>query len=213
MSFVTSLLNKLRGLRHSFNIGPRNKLYFGAIYKTPLYQNHKQDPSPLFFCMYSGPMSFVKKRGHYTDGININYLNDSDKLWLARTLYLIKKSNQNLNGAHFYRLLKTQRPSIVNTAYRRYHTGLINKPMMVSAGLTPFRNQEYPFSDPWVMLLNNQLNEEMQYMRSIEVSYSENELAERITNTHQQSIHSITQNANQSQIRNPQGLAPWARKI
>lgn len=216
MSFVRQLLNKLRQARMSIGLAPRSRLFFGAIYKTPLYQNWKNDPSPLFFCMYSGPMSFVRVKGHYTDGININYLTHSDKLWLARIIYLVKKGQQNIDGRILYKMLKQQRPNIIKTAYRRYHTGMINKPKMVSAGMTKYDKMVYPFSDPFINMLNQQISPESMEFPDIEVSYSQNELAERITNsTNQQSIHNITQQNAGETIKKigQQKLAPWARKL
>ena len=216
MNFIRQLLNKFRQVRMSLNIAPRNRLFFGAIYKTPLYQNWKNDTAPLFFCMYSGPMSFVKVKGHYTDGINLNYLTHSDKLWLARVIYLVKKGQQRIDGRALYLMLKQQRPNIIKTAYRRYHTGLLNRPRMVSAGMTSYDKLVYPFNEPFINMLNKQISPEEISFPDVEVAYSQNELSERITNSqNQQSIHKITQqNAGDTITKiGQQNLAPWARKL
>jgi len=172
-----------------------------------VYQNWKKDPAPMIYVMYSGPMTFTKTSGHYTDGINLNYLDISQKMWMARTLYLMKKGNQIMNGAVFYRFLKTQRQDIIKKAYRRYHTNMISNPKMVSAGITNLGRLIYPYNDPFIQRLNESLAPTELRATSIQVAYSPTELRDRITQAQNAiPIQSIRQNQ-------PQQLAPWVRQV
>ncbi|MFW6281340.1 MAG: hypothetical protein ACOC1O_00920 [bacterium] len=209
-SIVSWLLAKLRNRRYAIqNRTARNQLIFGTIYKMRLYENWKHDISPLIFVMYSGPMTFVKKSGHYTDGLNLNYMNSGDKQWLGRVIYLMKKGNQVMNGRLFYRYLKMNRPSIIRTCYRRYFTSKIRRPQMVSAGVTNLTKLVYPFNDVFITRLNQLLEPtELRYTQ-VDVAYSQTELQERIqASQNQRNIKDL-----RTQPTNTIGSAPWIKKV
>jgi hypothetical protein len=200
--FFTLLRNRRYAVQN--NIG--KDLIFGTIYKMGLYQNWKKDPSPMIFVMYSGQMNFIKTSGHYTDGINLNYLDSSDKFWMARTIYLMRKGNQTMNGAFFYKYLKMQNPRIIQKAYRRYHTLMINRPRMVSAGVTNLDKLVYPYNDPFIERLNESISPTELKATSIQVSYSPTELRDRIIQAqNSMPIKSIRQNQ--------PSIAPWLKQI
>ena len=182
MGMVGWLLAKLRNRRYSMQSTGGRALIFGTIY-TMRYSNFKRDPNPLIFVLYSGPRRFVHISGHYTDGINLHYLNYADKMWFARMMYLVKKGNQQMNPRLFYRFLKLNRPSIIRAAYRRYHTSMIGGPKMVSAGWTHLSKLVYPFNDPWIQGLNRTLEPTSINETNVRVAYSANELTDRINQT------------------------------
>ena len=206
MSILGWFFAKLRNRRYAIQNRLGKDLIFGAIYKMGVYQNWKKDPAPMIYVMYSGPMTFTKTSGHYTDGINLNYLDIGQKMWFARSIFLMRKGNQLMNGAVFYRFLKTHRPSIIKKAYRRYHTLLLNNPKMVSSGTTNLNKLVYPYNDFWIQRLNESLAPTELNYTNIQVAYSPTELMDRI-NTAQNSkpIQSLKQNQPQ--------LAPWVRNI
>lgn len=204
---ISWLFARLRNIRYSIQNRQGRSLIFGTIYKMSMYRNWKNDPAPLIYVMYSGPMRFTKTSGHYTDGINLNYLSVQDKMWLARTIYLMRKGGQQMNGRLFYRFLKTQRPNIVRTAYRRYHTSMINKPRLVSAGITNLDKLVYPYNDPFIQRLNESISPTELRATGVQVAYSPTELRDRITQAqNSQSIQSIRMNQ-------PKPQAPWVKKI
>ena len=194
MGVVGWFLAKLRNRRFAIQSTQNRSLIFGTIYSMN-YSNFKRDPNPLILVLYSGPRNFVHVSGHYTDGINLHYLSLNDRMWLARIIYMIKKGNQVMNPHLFYRFLKLNRPSIVRTAYRRYHTSMIHNPRMVSAGWTHLTRLVYPFNDPWIQQLNQTLEpREINYTK-VEVAYSPTELNDRITQAlNTKSIHSMSVN-------------------
>jgi len=146
-------------------------LTFGAIYYGN-YSNWKHDPSPLIWVQYSDKQ--------YTHGINIHYLNSTDKAWLVNTIYIMKRASQRIDGLTFYRLLKLRRPSIVKTAYRVYFTNLLNM-KLVSAGITPLDRMIYTnFTDPWVAQLNALIKPSEIRQEVIQVAYNATELQDRI---------------------------------
>jgi len=198
------LLAKLRNRRYAVQNKSRRDLIFGTIYKLGAYQGFKRDPAPMIYVMYSGPMTFTHVSGHYTDGINLNYLSSGDKMWLARMIYLMKKGNQRMNGAMFYRFLKTQRPNIVRTAYRRYKTPLIKNPRMISSGITHLDKLVYPYNDPWIQGLNRSITQQELNATGVQVAYNSTELRDRIS--------SAQQSRPISQVRQTRG-APWIRKV
>lgn len=157
-------------------------LIFGTIYKLR-YSNFKRDPAPLIFVLYSGPRTFVRTSGHYTDGLNLNYMSNNDKQWLARSIYLIKKGNQIMKPQLFYRFIKLNRPNIIRTCFRRYHTSMIGGPKMVSAGITHLGKLVYPFNDAYITFLNQQLEPREIGYTKVQVAYSKTELTDRINQT------------------------------
>ena len=173
------------------------KIYsFGAIYYGS-YINWKHDPRPLIWIQYSNQI--------HTHALNIHYLSHADKAWLARTIYLIKKAGQIIDGYVFYKLLKLQRPSIIETSYRNYFTNLLNM-KMVSAGITPLDKLIYTIgADPWVRALNEVLKP-TELTASPDVSYYPTELQDRITQT--LNATPITQKR-VGQSTGAFGKAPW----
>lgn len=207
MGAIGWLFAKLRNRRYAIQNRTGRSLIFGTIYKIGTYQNWKHDPAPLIYIMYSGPMNFKNTSGHYTDGINLNYLTAADKAWFARAIYLMRKGGQQMNAPIFYRFLKMNRPNIVRTAYRRYHTSMLNRPRLVSAGITNLDKLTYPYNDPFIQRLNESLAPTELRMTNIQVAYSPTELRDRIA---------MAQNARPVQTlrqNQPQQLAPWVKKI
>lgn len=207
MGAIGWLFAKLRNRRYAMQNRTGRSLIFGTIYKMAGYQNWKKDPAPMIYVMYSGQMKFIHTQGHYTDGINLNYLTTSDKMWLARTIFLMRKGNQQMNGAMFYKFLKLQRPQIVRTAYRRYHTQMIKSPKMISAGITSLDKLVYPYNDPFIQRLNESIAPTELRYTNVQVAYSPTELRDRISQVQNtKPIQSIRQNQ-------PQSQAPWIKSI
>lgn len=201
---IRFLLAKLRNRRYSVQNNTKRSLIFGTIYKIGNYQNFKRDPAPMIYVMYSGHMTFTHVSGHYTDGINLNYLGQSDKMWIAKMIYMMKKGGQRMNGVVFYKFLKLQRPNIIRTAYRRYHTSMIKSPKMVSSGITNLDKLVYPYNDPFIVSLNNSITQTELHQTNVQVAYNSTELRDRITSA--QNTRPI------SQIRQTQ-QAPWIKKV
>ena len=182
MGVIGWILAKLRNRRYAMQNTQGRALIFGTIYSMR-YSNWKRDPNPLILVMYSGPRSFVHTSGHYTDGINLHYLQMGDKMWLARMIYLMKKGNQIMKPHLFYRFVKLNRPNIIRTAFRRYHTSMIGAPKLVSAGWTHLTKLQYPFNDPWIAGLNKTLEPaELNYTK-VQVAYNKTEISDRINQT------------------------------
>jgi len=144
--------------------------------------------------MYSGTT--------YTHGINVNYLNSSDKAWLARTLYLLKRGHQILDGVAMYRFFKLKRYNIIKTAYRVYFTALLNvKP--VCSGLAIIKHV-YPSTNPWIAQLNEMLKAEEVSVNLTEgrpqIAYDPAELQTRVM----QAVNSVPIQA--------KSVAPYAQK-
>lgn len=164
------IVNKLRFARHAFSI--KVQLYqFGSFFFGP-YSNWKNDQKPLIFCMYSNPK--------YTHGLNIHYLNTSDKMWLGRTIYLIIKGKQKIDGYTFYKLLKQQRINIIKTAYRVYFTGMCNYKLVGHGLNTHLYKMIYPITDQWLKTLNENTSPEEIAYPPIDIAYSPEELRTRI---------------------------------
>ena len=200
-NFFSWLVNKIRYARYA--LSTHMKIYsFGAIYYGN-YSNWKHDPTPLIWIQYSDRQ--------YTHAINIHYLNYGDKAWLMNTIYILKRGRQNLDGLTFFRLMKMRRPNMVKTAYRVYHTNLLNM-RLVSAGITPLDRMIYTnFADPWVAQLNAMIKpSEMVGEGVVQVAYSQTELRDRITS----SLNAV--DIRQSRVAKPTtgafGTAPFIRK-
>lgn len=196
--FFRWIVDRLRFRR--LGVSPRTRLLtFGAIYNGT-YSNWKHDPKPTIWVQYSGEK--------YTHGINVNYLNTIDKMWLARVIYLMKKGNQSMDGYTFYKLLKVQRYSIVQRAYRVYFTSLLNM-KLVSAGITPLDEMIYTTSkDPWIATLNEAIKPSEMRQPPIRIAYDSEELRNRII----QSQNAIDITKARTQPGGRFGLAPWLRK-
>lgn len=172
-NFYGWLVNKLRYKRLAV-AGPTKLMAFGAIYNGP-YSNWKHDPKPLIWIQWCDE--------RVTHGINIHYLNRSDKQWFGRLIYLIKRANQNIDPKTFYNLLNQQRHNMIKTAYRIYHTNLLNV-KLVSAGITPLDDLIYTTSmDPWIAALNEMIRPSEMPDRppARPIAFSPTELQERIT--------------------------------
>ena len=173
-----------------------NKNYvYGCIYEGT-YLNWKHDPSPLIFCMYSDPK--------YTHGLNIHYLSRPDREWLSRTIYLLAKGGQRIDGMTLYKMLKMRRISIIKTCYRMYFTNMCNY-KMVSPGLNPeLMEGKAPSKDPWVEALNRTL-EPGNLDATPKIAFNSEELQERII----QAQNSVS--INELTVKQPfQGKqAPW----
>lgn len=171
MSFYGWLVNTLRNRRYSYSGLLSARLYtFGAIYQGA-YKNWKHDPNPTAWIMYSD--------AKYTHAINLNYLNTNEKTWLIRTIYLIKKYQQQIDGRIFYNMLKAQQISIVKKAYRVYFTSLFDA-KLVSAGITNMEKLVYSTKDSFINSLNQTIAPHVLTKPPLQVAYSSTELRDRI---------------------------------
>lgn len=169
--FFNWITNRIRSKRlaltSKINLLPQFSFQQGV------YSNWKHDPQPLIFIMYSGQK--------YTHGININYMNRSDKAWFGRSLYLMKKANQILTGLSMYKYLKIHRYNIVKECYRVYFTSLLNM-KLVGSGLTYLDKLVYPIAkDPWLLALNEMMTPGEISSGPTEIAYNPQELQTRIS--------------------------------
>jgi hypothetical protein len=165
------LISRLRGIRYSLSTGFSQRLYtFGAIYHGK-YDNYKHDPAPLIFCMWSDQK--------HTHGLNIHYMDQGDREWLIKTIYMVRKYSQNIDGRTLYNFIKMQRYNIVKKCYRMYFTSMC-KYKMVSAGITSLDQLTYPSNEPFVRRLNEVINPRTLSMLPEQVAYSQEELQNRI---------------------------------
>lgn len=173
MNIVSYAINKIRmmGSRYGLTNSAYKVLYYGTICDIG-YLNYKHDPHPQIFIMFSG----VK----YTHGLNIHYMKYEDRQWIGKLIYSIKKGQQRIDGRTLYLLIKSQRPSIVRTCYRKYFTTMIKGTSMVSAGFTPLQKLEFKTTDPFINSLNKYLEPTEMNYSGVKVAYSEDELQERI---------------------------------
>lgn len=145
MNAFTVLANKLKQRR----LWLTNNFSYGSIYHGS-YKNWKTDPNPLVFIMYSDR--------NYTQGINIHHLSYPDKEWLKGLIASLALNNNKIDGFVLYQLIKNKRYSIINTAYRKYFTHMLNL-RLVSGGLNPeLNNMAVSISDSYITSLNNALN-------------------------------------------------------
>lgn len=171
MGFYSWLVNTIRNRRYSYTGLLSQKLYtFGAIYQG-VYKNWKHDPNPLIWVQYSD--------ARYTHGINLNYLDNSEKAWFIKTIYLIKKYQQQIDGKTFYNLLKQQKISIVKKAYRVYFTSMLDI-KLVGAGITNMEKLTYRTNNRFINDLNQALAPRILTSTPIQVSYNSTELRNRI---------------------------------
>lgn len=174
MSFYRKLISNIRGIRYSSVSNRLNKMYsFGGIYLGH-YQRFKHDPTPLAFCMYSD--------SKYTHSLNCHYLSEPDKAWLARSLFMIKKYGQVIDGRVFYKYLKLHRYSIIQSSYRIYLTQFTDF-KLVAPGLTYLDKLVYPSNERFVKQLNEVMSKEAISGLPTTVSLSTTELRERIIET------------------------------
>lgn len=187
MNIIGWVVNKVKNIFSNLGVRAFSMMYYGTIVSFR-YLNFKHDPNPMIFIMYSGQQ--------YTHGLNFHYMSDTDKQWFGNMIYLIKKGNQILDGRTLYMMLKSQRPSIIRSCYRKYHTGMIQGPRMVSAGFTPMKKLEQRSTDPFIEALNKHLTPEIQPAYSVKVAYYDEELKDRIIKSqHATPIGSATTSA------------------
>lgn len=156
----------------SANASRTSKLmYYGTMCEFN-YLNWKHVPHPTIFVMYSGMA--------YTHGLSIDVMNDADKQWLGRLIYLIKKGRQIIDGRTLYLMIKQQRPSIVKNCYRKYFSQYIVNPRMISAGFTPLDKLVYPTSNMFIQSLNKYLSPKEIFNTGVKVAYYDEELRDRV---------------------------------
>ena len=173
MSFYSWLVNSLRNRRYSYaNASPlATRLYtFGAIYQG-VYKNWKHDPNPVVWIQFSDAM--------HTHVINLNYLSNDEKAWFVKTVYLIKKYQQQIDGRTFYNLIKQQKISIIKKAYRIYFTNMFDG-KLVGAGITNMEKLCYSTNNRFVTELNNTLTPQKITSIPTKVAYNSTELRDRI---------------------------------
>jgi len=171
VSFYSWLITRLRNRRYSYSGLFSPRLYtFGAIYEGT-YKNWKHDPTPMIWIMYSD--------AKYTHGINLHYLNNYEQSWFIRTIYIIKKYQQAIDGRIFYNMLKQQQMSIVKKAYRVYFTNMLNC-KLTSAGITNMEKLVYSSKSPFINTLNKIIAPQEMAYPPRQVSYYPEELRDRI---------------------------------
>lgn len=193
------VLNKLRRIR--FSIAPKTRLLtFGAIY-LGTYTNFKHDRTPLIWVQWSDQK--------YTHGINLHYLNQSERMWFMRTIYLMSKGGQKITPRNMYNLLKIRKKSIVKKAYRKYFTSLLNM-RLVSPGITPLHKLVYTdHNEQFIKSLNEQLEPSSMKTGAPRIAFSETELQDRIAQASQ--TVSITKKRVAPYIKKGDNKAPWLK--
>jgi len=171
MSFYSWLVNTIRNRRYSYSSLLSPRLYtFGAIYYG-VYKNWKHDPNPLIWIQYSDQ--------RYTHAINMNYLDNSEKAWFVRTIFLLKKYQQQIDGKIFYQMLKQQKMSIVKKSYRVYFTNLLDM-KLVGAGITNMEKLVYRTNNVFINQLNEAVKPTELTRLPTQVAYNTTELRDRI---------------------------------
>lgn len=171
MSFYSWLINTIRNRRYSYSGLLSQRLYtFGAIYQG-VYKNWKHDPNPLIWIQFSD--------ARYTHGINLNYLDSSEKAWFIKTIYLVKKYQQQIDGRVFYNLIKQQKISIIKKAYRVYFTAMLDA-KLVGAGITNMEKLVYTTNNRFINDLNQALKPRILTAPPVQVAYNSTELRNRI---------------------------------
>lgn len=199
MNIVNWITHRIQNFGNRFAATFNNQyrvMYYGCIYKMQ-YSNYKHDPSPLILVLYSGI--------RYTHALNLNYLNTSEKQYIGRLLYALKKGNQVINSRILYLLLKRDvYTSIVKKSYRTYFSNRILQPRMVSAGFTQLTRLQFPFNDQFIIGLNKYLGNQHQTYTETKVAYYPQELQERII----ASINSTPVGGRQSTISTQSAMTP-----
>ena len=145
MNAFSVLADKLRKRR----LWLTNNFSYGAFYYGS-YSNWKTDPKPLIFIMYSDR--------EYTQGLNIHHMSYADKEWFKGLIASLALNRNKIDGFTLYQLIKNRRQSIVQTAYRKYFTRMLDM-KLVSGGLSPeLNNMAVAFPDSYIISLNNALN-------------------------------------------------------
>jgi hypothetical protein len=97
-----------------------------------MYTNFKKDAAPTFFCMWGGDGNSES----LVHSINFHYLNQSDLQWFMKTIRMWKMQNQVLTPMMFYRYLKSNRISVIHSAYRTYKAKYIQSCHAISPGIS-----------------------------------------------------------------------------
>ena len=187
-NFFNSIINWLRGIKASvashFIPGYTKTYLFGQIV-SGRYRNFKHDPHPTIFCM--GTYINPRNQKSYVHGFNLHYLNDFDRNWFLKLIYMMKRGGQVVNPRQFYYYIKMNKPNIVKASYRIYHTEFC-KYYTISPGVTNISVKScYNIDDSrdmFVSQLNNMID--MSYNMGEtnkplpNVSYNKDELQEHI---------------------------------
>ena len=126
MSFFDRLFNWIRGINEknrpvvaAQQITPAD-FVFGTIVSGG-YTNFKHDPTPTILCLGN----YIHSNGRsYVHGIQLHEISSFDLTWLMGLVNNMKQNNTSTNPRAFYNYLKLNRPSIINSGYRWYHTEL-----------------------------------------------------------------------------------------
>jgi hypothetical protein len=174
VSFYSTIIDKLRGINNS---SLNTKLYsYGAIYSGS-YLRFKKDPNPTILCLYSDNL--------HTHGINLHYLDSFDQQKFMRLIYMIYRSNQQIDGKALYQYFKYHGfQRVIDKSYRIYMTSLA-KYKLVSPGFSPLPlNMCYPSNENFIKAFNRQYNnEEIEYKNENRVEYTTNELQSMVANS------------------------------
>ena len=177
-TLFNKLVNKMKVMSNqTVGMLGNSKVVYAAFYKIS-YANAKHDFNPLIFCMgqYQG-----NNGKNYTHAFNTNYIQEGDKMWLARMVYLLHKGAQAIDAKTLYNMIKIQRPSMIKSAYRIYFSNMISNQKMVCSGLTNMNSLVYKIPIPnWLALLNKNLQPSAM-LNSAPVAINSTELQDRIT--------------------------------
>lgn len=122
MSFYSSIINWIRGLRKGGSLYvDGNKYVFGTIISGE-YANWKTDKNPTILCF--GNYFDVNKNNWKVHGIQLHHINPYDLQWLMQQLLIWRKNEAQIDPRSFYYYLKKVKPEIIKNGYRVYHTEL-----------------------------------------------------------------------------------------
>src|SRR5574344_1433551 len=138
MSFYSSIINFMRGIRSSVSsnpyIAPTKQYVFGTII-SGTYMNSKHDPYITALCL--GTYFNPNTRKYYTHCLNLHYADGFSLQWLMKNIYMIKRGGQIINPRYFYQYLKFNNPNIIKKCYRTYHTEMCDF-KIISPGFSNF---------------------------------------------------------------------------
>ena len=186
MNFVQNIINWLRSIRYSVSTGIVNKNYPVGCIVSGAYSNFKTDVNPTI--LYLGTYQNINNRKFYTHGIQLHYLNEADKAWLLKLIYLMKRGGQVIVPRSFYYYIKINRPYIIKNCYRVYHAEMANfyvispgfSNMSVSSCYSVKDSRDYQITQLNQMIDASYNSTQNDYSKPSKIAYDQNELKEHI---------------------------------
>lgn len=120
--------------------------------------------------------------------MQLHYLNEFDRQWLLKTIYLMKRGGQQVNPRQFYYYIKINKPQIIKNSYRIYHAEYANY-YTICPGFSNLDVKScYPVKDSRdanITQLNNMINSAYNvnkgnYSNPAQVAVNQQELSEHI---------------------------------